>query len=224
MEQPGVDSFQIVHERVPESIAVLQTDADLSTYTGGLLGGNPFSEGERHMRSIVFVLGIIVLIAFVAVVSFWIGSNYGRQQALNTRTVTRQDGVVIDLAIDPQSSLGLIADRAVMQLHADERLYSNLTDDEAKVVMDWAAQWIEEQVVLASDEPSAEQAAQNALSRVRPVITTINTVAVQSDQLRLNDAIATLAPSLNIDQGMSRAKLFKLLTTLTSSAWKIQTE
>lgn len=176
------------------------------------------------MKYLVFALLLIVLIALITVVSFWVGSNYGRQQAQNTRTVTRQDGLVVDLNVDPQSGYGKIADRAITQLHADERLYANLTDDEAKVVFDWAAQWIEEQIVLTPDEPSAEQAAQAALNRVRSVLMTINTMAAQSDELKLENAIVTLAPALNINQGMSRVKLFKLLTTLTSSAWKIQAE
>jgi hypothetical protein len=107
-------------------------------------------------------------------------------------------------------------------LYEDEQLRSNLTDSEAIVVLDWAAQWIEEQVGLAKDETSAKQVAQRALARVRPVISAINALAAQPGEVRLADWVAALEPSLKNGQTVTRIQVFKLLTILASATWRVQ--
>ena len=165
---------------------------------------------------------LLVIVALTAVEAFIAGSLYGRQQALSTRTVTRPDGLIVNVAIDPQTGTGKFAKEAIAQLGKDEALRSNLDDDEAKVVLGWADQWIEEQVVLAPDEPGAQRAAQAALKRVRPVISAMNSLAARPGELRLDESITALGPLLNIDQGLPRTQLFKLLTTLIGATWKVQ--
>jgi hypothetical protein len=182
------------------------------------------AEGETGMKWVVLSFLSIAVIVLVAVGAFFVGSTYGRQQALSTRTVTRQDGLTVNVAIDLQTSLGAIAKDAIAQLDRDERLRSNFTDDEATVVLGWADQWIEEQVVLAQDEPSAKQAAQDALKRVRPVVSAMNTLAARPGDLRLAESITALEPTLKIDQGLTRTQLFKLLTTLIGATWNVQSK
>jgi hypothetical protein len=90
--------------------------------------------------------------------------------------------------------------RTTEPLYEDEQLRSNLADDEARVVLDWAARWIEEQVGLAKDETSARQVAQRALARVRPVINAINALAAQPGEFRLSNAVAAIEPALKFEQ------------------------
>ena len=117
-----------------------------------------------------------------------------------------------------------IIQRVAEPLYEDEQLRSNLTDDEAKIVLDWAARWIQEQVGPAKDETSAKQIAQRALARVRPVISAINALAAQSGEWRLADAVAALEPSLKIGQPVPRTQVFEWLTVLASALWRVQSE
>ena len=117
-----------------------------------------------------------------------------------------------------------IIQRVTEPLYEDEQLRSNLTDDEAKVVLDWATQWIQEQVGPAKDEASAKQIAQRALVRVRPVISAINALAAQPGELRLSDAVAVLEPVLAGNQKLSRPQVFGLLTILAGATWRVQSE
>jgi hypothetical protein len=117
-----------------------------------------------------------------------------------------------------------IVRRVTEPLYEDEKLRSNLTDDEARVVLGWAAQWIEMQVISAKGEPSAEQTAQRALARVQPVISAINALAAQPGELRLADAVVALEPFLEGNQKLSRSQVFELLTNFASAAWRVQSE
>jgi len=117
-----------------------------------------------------------------------------------------------------------IIQRATEPLYGDEQLRSNLADEEARVVLDWAARWIEEQVGLAKDESSAKRVAQRALARVRPVIGAINVLAAQPGELRLSDGVAALEPLLAGNQKLSRPQVFGLLTILAGATWRVQCE
>ena len=117
-----------------------------------------------------------------------------------------------------------IIQRVTEPLYGDEQLRSNLADDEAKVVLDWAVHWIEEQMVPAKDESSAKQLAQRALERVRPVISALNAFAAQPGELRLSDAIVVLEPILAGNQKLSRPQVFGLLTILAGATWRVQSE
>jgi len=166
----------------------------------------------------------MVLGVLCAASMFWAGAMYGQRQAQTARFGARFDGAPINLTVEAQTPVGKIVRRATDQLYKDERARSNLTDDEARVVLDWAARWIEEQALAAPDEASAESAAQQALARVRPVIRALNTLAAQPDELRFADALNALEPSLQVSRSMRRAPLFQVLTALTSAVWKIQSD
>jgi hypothetical protein len=117
-----------------------------------------------------------------------------------------------------------IIQRVAEPLYGDEQLRSSLTDDEAKVVLDWAVHWIEEQMGSAKDESNAKQLAQRASARVRPVISAINAFAAQPGELRFSDAVATLEPLLAGNQKLSRSQVFGLLTILAGAIWRVQSE
>ena len=117
-----------------------------------------------------------------------------------------------------------IIQRVAEPLYEDERLRSNLADDEAKVVLDWAVHWIEEQMVPAKDESSAKQLAQRALERVRPVISAIDAFAAHPGELRLSDAVAALESLLVGNQKLSRPQVFGLLTILAGATWRVQSK
>lgn len=168
---------------------------------------------------IVIALGILI-----AASAFWAGTMYGQRQAQAARPATRFDGSQINLTVDPQTPFGKIIRHATEQLYKDERARSNLTDDEARIVLDWAARWIEEQVMVAPDEASAEQVAQQALARVRLVINALNTLAAQPDELRLADALNALETPLKISHGVPRTQLFKMVTALTNAAWRASSD
>lgn len=115
-----------------------------------------------------------------------------------------------------------IAQSAAESLYEDERLRSNMTDGEAKVVLDWALGWISSQVNAGRDEASAKQIAQSELARVRQTVNAINALAKQPSPLRLSDAIAALDASLPSNRAFSREEIFSLLTVLTSATWQMR--
>ena len=117
-----------------------------------------------------------------------------------------------------------IIQRATEPLYGDEQLRSNLADEEARVVLDWAVHSIEEQVISAKDESSAKRVAQRALARVRPVIGAINALAAQPGEFRLSNAVAAVEPALKFEQKVPRTQVFELLTILASALWRVQSQ
>lgn len=115
-----------------------------------------------------------------------------------------------------------IIQNASESLLEDERLRSNLTDSEAKVVLDWALEWISAQVNAARDEASAKQIAQSELVRVRQIMSTINALAKQPGPLHLADAVAALDALLQANRVLTREEIFSLLTALTSALWQMR--
>jgi len=63
---------------------------------------------------------------------------------------------------------------AAERLLEDEALRSNLTDDEAKMLIHWAIEWLESHVDPARDQATARQAAQAEIGRLRPALQEIN--------------------------------------------------
>ena len=114
-----------------------------------------------------------------------------------------------------------IIQNAVEKLYEDERLRSNLTDDEARVVLDWATGWIADQVRAARDENAASQVAQGELTRVRQAAAALNALAEKPGTLRLADAIAALEPIVQTRQAMPRERVLKLATELASAMWTL---
>lgn len=114
-----------------------------------------------------------------------------------------------------------IIQNAAESLYGDERLRSNLTDSEAKVVLDWAVNWITEQVNAARDEASAKQVAQNELVRVRQTAIALNALAAKSDTLRLADALAAVA-SAQPSATLTREQVLSLATSFASVLWQMR--
>ncbi len=111
---------------------------------------------------------------------------------------------------------------ATEKLYEDERLRSNLTDREAKIVLDWAERWVTEQVSAARDETAAKQIALNELTRVRQTATALNALAAQDATPRLADALAAIAPGAQASTTMTREEVLALATTLASALWKLR--
>jgi hypothetical protein len=105
----------------------------------------------------------------------------------------------------------------------DERLRSNLTDREAKIVLeDWALEWLETRINTARSEASAKQIAKNELARVRAVVSAINALAKKPGALRLAESVGALEESLRASPAYTREEIFALLAALTSAAWKLR--
>ena len=116
-----------------------------------------------------------------------------------------------------------IVQRVTENLYEDERLRSNMTDNEAKVVLDWATGWIGERVNAAIDEASAKQIAQNELARVKQTVTAFNVLTKKPGTLRLADAFAALGAAVApASATMTREQVLSLTATLISALWKMQ--
>jgi hypothetical protein len=115
-----------------------------------------------------------------------------------------------------------IVQNAAEKLYEDERLRSNLTDGEAKVVLDWASGWVADQVNAARDETAAKQIVQDELARVRQTTATLNALAKKPGALRLADAVAALEPAVQVQEEMSREQVLKLATELASAMWTLR--
>ncbi len=109
------------------------------------------------------------------------------------------------------------------KLYEDERLRSNLTDGEAKIVLDWAAGWITAQVSAARDETAAKQVAQTELARVQQTTTALNALAAKDATPRLADALAAIdAGSVQASATLTREQVLALATTLATSLWTLR--
>lgn len=124
-----------------------------------------------------------------------------------------------------------IIQRTTEKLYEDERLRSHLSDDEAKVVLGWAENWIQSQVSSAKDETVAAQIAQSEFARVKQTVSAMNDLAVKEGMLNLAQAVAALnlapavaalEPQIKTQQAMSRQDVFKLLTQLVGKKWQMQ--
>ena len=115
-----------------------------------------------------------------------------------------------------------IIQTAVEKLYEDERLRSNLTDREAKIVLDWAERWVTERVNAARDETAARQIAQDELARVRQTATALNALAAQDAMPRLADALAAIDSGAQASVAMTREEVLSLATTLAGALWTLR--
>ena len=113
-----------------------------------------------------------------------------------------------------------IIQQATERLYEDERMRSNFTDAEAKIVLSWGQNWIATEVQKAKTEAQAQQIAQSESTRVRQTVGTMNTLAAKPGALNLNQAIAALEPQVKLQQTMPREKIFKLLTEWVTILWR----
>ena len=112
---------------------------------------------------------------------------------------------------------------AMEKLYEDEQLRSNLTDSEAKVILDWAAHWVTQQVSAAQDEASAKKVIAREFARVRASAYALNTLAKKPGALTLAEAIAAVEPpGPSSAAALPRDQLFALVTQWLSARWKLQ--
>ena len=77
------------------------------------------------------------------------------------------------------------------QLMEDERLRSNLDDDQAKIVLDWAIAWLGAQIHAARDAVAAQQIGRDELARVRDALKAVN-AAARAERAALPKILAAL--------------------------------
>lgn len=106
-----------------------------------------------------------------------------------------------------------VVQSAVEQLLEDGGLRSNLTDDEANTMINWAIAWLTGQVDRADDEAAARQVAQAELRRLRSALKDINRQLAESEtprasdrKMRLQSLIAGQAEAWGKKEGLVQQK------------------
>lgn len=108
-----------------------------------------------------------------------------------------------------------ILSRASEQLLEDERLRSNLTDAEAKTLLDWGLTWLERQVVQARDEEDARRIAASTVPRLREVVAAINGVIGTKKRGDLSGGLKRIEILLGRQQSPTRAEIAAAITSPT---------
>jgi hypothetical protein len=108
-------------------------------------------------------------------------------------------------------------------LYEDESLRSNMSDSESKIVLKWAATWIDSQLRSVADKVQVSQATQSELARIKGALKSFNALAARGGELHLADAISVFESPLHV-QSFQRDEIFRLLTALTSAVWEMRAE
>jgi len=108
------------------------------------------------------------------------------------------------------------------RLMEDERLRSNLADDEAKLLIDWALAWLEGRAVKANNEAAARQMVQTEMTRLRPAMHKINDLLVEGKTPALSHAVQALGLPANktATNPLDRKGLIRALTAQLAESWK----
>ncbi len=114
-----------------------------------------------------------------------------------------------------------IVQSAAESLLEDERLRSNLTDAEAKIVLDWALGWLTKQIDAAPDEARAHAIRQGELARVRTIASAVNAMAKRRARLKRADVLKSLSAALPAAQALPREESQRLFEQL-AAAWKLR--
>lgn len=113
---------------------------------------------------------------------------------------------------------------AAEKLIEDERLRSNLTDEEANLLVDWAIRWLEDRLARVRDEATARQIAQAEVTRLRPAMSKINDSLAGGKMPALSAALQTLGltRSRAATNPLDRKGLIQSLTAHLAEAWRKQ--
>lgn len=114
-----------------------------------------------------------------------------------------------------------VMESAAEKLSGDERLRSNLTDDEFNPILDWAIAWLDEKMAKASDGTAARQIAQNELKRIELAMTAINDLLPAGTTPTLEEAVKLLnwkMPTQKIEV-KDRVSLIKEVLKLIDEEW-----
>ncbi len=120
------------------------------------------------------------------------------------------------------ASFDKVVSSAAENLLGDERLRSNLTDDVAKVAMDWALARVQAQASTAKDEATAKQNVQGELTRVRPILIAVNQVFAKQAAPNVADVVAALKPLLQTNKAFALPEVIRLASALASAAAPIR--
>ncbi len=114
-----------------------------------------------------------------------------------------------------------VVQSAAEKLMEDEQLRSNLTDDEANILVNWAIEWLEGRVTKARDEATARQMAQAEITRLRPAMQKINGLLAEDKTPAVALALKALelAPVTVASASLDRKALVRSLTTQLTLAW-----
>jgi len=99
----------------------------------------------------------------------------------------------------------------VEPLMEDERLRSNLQDEEAQITMEWAIHYLGAQINTARDAADAQQIGHRELARVRDVMLAINQRA-QENPAAVPKILATMRAALVQRQSPSPAQIEQMLS------------
>ncbi len=117
-----------------------------------------------------------------------------------------------------------VVSSAAENLFGDERLRSNLTDEVAKVAMDWALARVQAQASSAKDEATAKQNVQTELARVRPVLVAVNQVFARQAAPNVADVVAALRPLLQSNRAFALSDIVGFATALASAATPLRSK
>ena len=108
---------------------------------------------------------------------------------------------------------------AAERLLEDEALRSNLTDDEAKMLIHWAIEWLESHVDPARDQATARQAAQAEMERLRPALQEINRRLAASETPDAGVILGLTSSGATASAPPDRKTLIRSLIAQKVEAW-----
>ena len=110
---------------------------------------------------------------------------------------------------------------AAEKLSSDERLRSNLTDDEFAPMLDWAIKWLGTKAAEAKDKTAAQKITQTELRRIETMMKQVNDHLLAGTTPTLEAAAKPLKlklPKRKIEV-KDRASLIKEVLTLIEGEW-----
>ncbi|MBI4790975.1 MAG: hypothetical protein HY782_28430 [Chloroflexi bacterium] len=119
---------------------------------------------------------------------------------------------------------GKTLESAAESLWEDERLRSNLTDTEAKQILDWAVKLMEARARPATSDANAPKMVNPGdLDRMRHLVVTINSVAHKPGDLALPEVIAEVIPAMTCGKPLTREEVLGLLTVIADAVLEMRT-
>lgn len=111
---------------------------------------------------------------------------------------------------------------AAEKLASDERLRSNLTDDEFAPILDWAIKWLETKTAKAKNKAAAQKIAQMELKRIEMMMKQMNDQMPAGTTPTLEAAVKPLKlklPRKKIE-AKARVSLIQEVLKLIEGEWR----
>ncbi len=114
-----------------------------------------------------------------------------------------------------------VLESAAEKLSGDERLRSNLTDDEFAPMLDWAIKWLGVKTVKAKDKAAAQKIAAKELKRIESAMKGTNDLLKEGNTPTLESAAKALKlkPPKRKIEVKDRASLIKEVLKLIEVEW-----